>query len=305
MTLEEIFKENKAVQFGIERYYYSPIETRDWDLENVTPSYLVVEEKIIDERTWVHTIQELAQYLQEKYPKSIQELLNYRVDWSKASIYSETKSINNMVSIQPNLYVSVNFTARHSGWFIQDLLTFYNIDKNDCFLIVHKPPRAEPAEVQKVVESQLIDEFKLFLVTKGLCDDKIDNIVRGIKSINKLLDKMNCSYNNFFLFDNLNLLSTIKSRLFQEKYKFVVWNEKQDAFARECLSHLTNFFNNKKRTWEEAKNDNIFELIFIKPNGKAVTVDIRHIEKLKEKISNDFEVQEDSIWSQIVFEDNT
>lgn len=276
MDLKELYKKYHVTQFGLERFYASSLKDRFWDEDFVTPYYLFVEDIIIKDRSWVNIIKQLAQYLQTKYPKPLSELFEYRTDWSKGAIFSDHAFITNVKEIAPGLFVSVNFTSLHSVWIIQDLLNLYNVDLDDCLLIVHKPPRAEPSEIQKALEKDTIKNFKDYLKEQGCDDDKADKIIRCIKVYSTYLDKLNYSYNNFFLIDNAVTLSNYKAKFFQELYKVARLTEGQIKTAHKCLDYYTNYFSERKKGWTYMKKVTKMELEFLKPNGKKVVVDVTH-----------------------------
>jgi len=284
MSLEALLKKYQAVQYVIGRYYYCSLDSRPWILDFTTPFLLIVEEESFFEKAWTKLIKDLAVYLQQKYPKTKQELLEFRTEWSKASIYSEIKSFTNMVELEPTLYLSVNYTALHSAWFVQDLLDFYSIDKNDCLLIVHKPPKAEPMEIQIALEESVIEDFKMYLQHKGLDMEKSERIVKGLKAVNRIMAKTNYSYNNFFLFDNINFFSTYKSKFMQEKEKYALLTEKQKNAIRRYLDYLAGYFINKRNIWEATHLLCNEDLTFTKPNGKIVKTTVIDILEEDENI---------------------
>ena len=252
---------------GLERRYVISTMERRYDLENVTPFELVflvptkwekepdsyippLMNKKIESRSWTQLIKELVIYLQEKSPKSKEVLLEYRTDWSKAPIFTTGKAIDNMVKIDGDLYCNINHTATHSSWLIGDLLRLY--DLNLGFIIVHRPPEAEPEEIKKEIGDMRRKEFKEYLISVyGKSEESANKIIKNIDVLNKILVKMGTSYNDFFLFDSTVMLSTYKSKVLLNIRKYVAWEEKQIEKAKRYLDYLSNYYT---KVMKEAKN---------------------------------------------------
>lgn len=274
MDLKELYKKYHIISDGLQRKYVIDVCERRFDLDFVTPIEIVIivpsdwcgerlefgiecapiYQKRIENRSWVQLLKELVIYLQGKAPKEKEELLTYRTDWSKAAIFSETKTIDNMVEIEENLYFSVNYTATHSSWIIGDLLTFYGIKEG--YLVVHRTPNAEPKEVREAVGKIRREEFKRMLMYwLGKDKEKADRIIRSFDVFNKILVKMGTSYNDFFLFDETLALSNYKARLLKDYYKYTKWDEKQLKAAQKYLDYLTDFYTKLKKTSKKSHTE--------------------------------------------------
>lgn len=182
MGLEELYKKYHVLSDGLQRRYIINTNERRYDLEYATPIELHIcvnrewenpnDESILIttnpkyhvfmSRSWVQLLRTLATYLQDKAPKTIDELVDYRTEWSKAPIFSRTKTIDNMVEISEGLYFSVNYTAVHSTWIIGDLLNFYGVGFG--VLVIHKTPKYEPKEITDEIDSLRRKEFKEYLM---------------------------------------------------------------------------------------------------------------------------------------------
>ena len=268
MSLEELYEKHHVLTDGLQRRYVINTNERRYDLDFVTPIELVIlvpreweEEssfiispavvnKKFENRAWVQILKELVIYLQSKSPKTKEELLAFRTDWSKAPIFSDFKSIDNMVEIGEGLYFSVNYTATHSTWVIGDLLNFYDVGLG--YIVVHRTPAAEPQEIRDEIGRIRRIEFKGFLMSNcGKDEEKANKIVKNFEVLNKILGKMGTSYNDFFLFDETLSMSNYKAKLLKDSYKYVSWNESQLKTVRKYLDYLTDYYT---KVMKESKN---------------------------------------------------
>ena len=139
---------------------------------------------------------------------------------------------------------------------------------DDCLLVVHKSPKAESAYVRSAVEQYMKDEFKDFLINrKNKNNESASKIINSFNLFNKLLEKNNTSYNNFFLFDNPQLLSNYKSSFIKNSLKYVNWDEKQQLMVKKYLNYLTEFYTFLIEKTEVKEREESKQLIFTKPNG--------------------------------------
>ena len=274
MDLKELFKKYNILTDGLQRRYVINAFERKYDLDYVTPieiGILVPNEweqtisdagivykgsyhKVFENRSWVQILKELVIYLQSKEPKTKEDLIAYRTDWSKAAIFSASKTIDNMVEIEDGLFFSVNYTATHSTWIIGDLLSFYGIKYG--YIVVHRTPAAEPKEIREVVGRIRREEFKEYLCLHcGKTEERADKIVKNFETLNKILNKMGTSYNDFFLFDETLALSNYKAKLLKDLYKYVSWDDKQIKVVQTYLDYLTNFYTRLKKESKGNKED--------------------------------------------------
>ena len=273
MKLEELYSKYHIISDGLQRRYIQAVNERRYDLDYVTPIELVIlvdrnwEEdngdliispsvvnKRFESRSWVQLLKEMVTYLQNKSPKSKEELLAYRTDWSKAPIFSDSKSIDNMVEIENELFFSVNYTATHSTWIIGDLLEFYGISVG--YLVLHRTPISEPKEVREEVGKVRREEFKDYLIAfKGKDEEKASKIVKNFDALNKVLAKMGTSYNDFFLFDDTLALSNYKSRMLKDYPKYIQWNESQVKTVQRYLDYITHYYTKAMKEAKKHKED--------------------------------------------------
>ena len=266
MELNDLYKKHRVLSDGFQRRYIISTLERRYDLEHATPFELLilvpkvwedpslegtivypnVTQKKFENRAWTQLLKEFVAYSLQHIQMLDDDLISFRTDWSKAPIFSKTKTIDNMVEIREGLFFSVNYTAMHSTWIIGDLMKLFGL--NYGFLIVHRPPEAEPSDIKEEVGRVRREEFKRFLMVKyGKTEEKADKIVKNFESLNKLLVRMGTSYNDFFLFDDATALSNYKVKLLKDYYKYVSWDENQMKTVRRYLDYLTDFYTKIKK----------------------------------------------------------
>lgn len=147
----------------------------------------------------------------------------------------------NYSPIFDGLFINTNHTALHSVWFIQDLLDFYLVNKEDTYLLIKRPPSIEPKEVKQYVKNEIKQCFFEYLKEKEYDDNFANKVIKGIESLNKFLLGISKTYNDFFLFDNTLVLSNYKSRLLKEINNNPNWNEAQTQTAKKYLDIYTCF----------------------------------------------------------------
>ncbi len=266
----DLFQKYGFLTDGFARQYVSHVKERKYDFENTTPNKLqILVPEVWDNpssygvnsalhtfetSSWLRLIETLFNYLQSKSPKSREELLEFRTDWSKALIFADYKAFNNMVQVG-ELYMSVNFTATHSAWFIGDLLNFYGI--NTGYIFVHRSPIAEPNEILERVLNERKEGFKKYLIFKcGKSVESADKIIAAFdNSFNKILQKMSSSYYNYFLLDSTMYLSNLKSKMLIDINKYVVWSDSKKEVARRYLDYYSNYCTTLMKEAKKHKED--------------------------------------------------
>ena len=119
-----LFEKYGFLTNGLNRQYFSCVTERKYNFEKTVPNQLVivvpnewddsgvkqkgVSPHMFATNSWLRLIESLVNYLQAKAPKQKEELLIFRTDWSRASIFSETKTINNMIKVC-DLFMNVNY----------------------------------------------------------------------------------------------------------------------------------------------------------------------------------------------------
>ena len=268
-SLENALEKNNVLTDGLERRYVQDVFEKRLDMDGVTPIMLAIlkspewgtgtgfcfhENPIrydFENRSWVGLLEEVANYLQENEPKTNEELLNFRVDWTSAVIFSEKKSLANMARLDCGLYLNLNHGAIHSSWLVGELLSFYGI--NYGTLVVHRPSRSEPQEVVEALKGVRLRGFKNYLLGKvGVSDEKADKIVNTINGVfNRILKQVTSYFDDFFLFDSVSYLSNYKTKAMEYMVLNTNFTEGQLNTAKKYLGYLTDYFTT---LYKESKN---------------------------------------------------
>lgn len=182
----------------------------------------------------------LFKYLQEKHPKTKDELLEYRTDWTRAAIFRTEKTTTNSVLVDENLWMSHNFTGSHYVWIIQDLLKFFYPNLDNYTFTIRVPSLNEPEEIKQYFKNDIIEKFKAFLREKGKNVNSISTIIKNIEKVNAILQEMNIATNDFFLIDDLVIFKCTKARVFEYLRKRQMMNDDQIGIANHSLNYLYN-----------------------------------------------------------------
>ena len=78
-----VFEKYGVILKNKERFYTESLSERDYYLEGATPVYLMIDDNFISDHSWNGIVPKIANYLQKKSPKKLDELLEYRTNWSK------------------------------------------------------------------------------------------------------------------------------------------------------------------------------------------------------------------------------
>ena len=113
MEAKELFAKYNCVTDGLKRNYMMSVNERRYDMESTEPVELSIHvDRSWDypgddsksfaihrftNNSWIRLIEAVALYLQEKAPKTKEELLAFRTEWSDAIIFSDYKAFTNMV----------------------------------------------------------------------------------------------------------------------------------------------------------------------------------------------------------------
>lgn len=242
LTLGEIGKKYNIVFNGIARYYRQSITNREYSGDFSCPYLIAASNFYTYEKSWGKALTQFVEFYYQKHHVSKQKLLDFKVGWTKTPIFSAEKYMSNQVKIDDGLFLSINFTGLHFVWLFQDLISFFNLDQNNCFFLIHRAPKFEPLEVQEYFEKTVKEKFINYLMKRGLSEEYSNKVANGIKSLNRLLDKMNTSFNNFYLFDDRQYLYNYKWKLLKDYPKYVSWTDKQLNTAKKYLDYYADFF---------------------------------------------------------------
>ena len=231
---------------GHKRYYIEDLTQRDYYLQNTTPYQFMIDNKVIESGSWVNMLKEIVTYLIEKYPKTEQELFDFRCDWTKAEIFTPTIKTN-YKQINDRLFINTNHTALHSCWLIQDLIKFFGIDINRVHLLIHKSPCAESENIRNEIEREFIKGFKDYIVNDlGKSTKFADRVVYYTLTIlNKILKAISPSYINFFLFDNRQILFNY-SKIVKNKIDNGIYTDEEKRRLNICFKLINDYYKKEK-----------------------------------------------------------
>lgn len=230
------------ITHGINRTYNVPINKRVYGYERANLELLKVEEFEIHKEPWNKVLVQLVTFLQKKHNKTKNELLDFKITWAKGVIFDTKKFQINCAEIEPGLWFNNSYASNHAIMLIQDLISFYKLKESDCKFVVHLPCMSEPLEVIKYFKGETIRNFQLYLLDENLSETAVQNVIRGIEMLNKVLVKLNLGSNDFFLVDNRAALSNMKSKcLFYCKDKGLL-KDKKLKLAEKFLNYYSKFF---------------------------------------------------------------
>lgn len=228
---------------GKKRYYYEDLSKRDYNLENTRPFLLSIDGYELSESSWVELIRNLSAYLIGIKPDYKNNILNFKVDWTKAKIFTKNKIVNSKM-IDKNLYVNCNHTALHSCWLVQDLLKYFEIDLKKVKFLIFRPSGAEPEEVKEKIIEKRKEEFSLYLeISESLNEDEIEMVIYNIENeINEILRQISNSYDNFFLFDDFVMAYNYSERCLKILNNSLEYDYESKEILRYCLKCIINFY---------------------------------------------------------------
>ena len=187
---------------GSKRYYVENLMVRDFALENTVPHTFDVLGQTIQESSWGNLLVKTVDLLLANVGKTEEELLGFRVRWSKKAMFSVVNRTNHK-PLRCGMFLCCNNTALHSCWLLQDLLDFFGVDKSTVRLVIHRSPAAEPKAVIEYMRGEFEKGFRIYLRDfHQKAEEAIDEIIGTVdKVLNAFLAETSPSYNDFFLFD--------------------------------------------------------------------------------------------------------
>ena len=228
---------------GKRRYYIEDLTQRDYSLENTTPYTFEILGNVIEEHAWGELLRATTMTLLESFPGFEEKLYSFRCPWSKAVMFKPDVGTNYKL-VSSKIYINCNHTALHSCWFLQDLLDFFNVDKSQVKLVIHRSPAAEPKEVKEYIEKRFKKDFVNFLeLAYGKDAEYAQKVLDNIdKYLNPRLAKMSKSYNSFFLFDDVPTFSNYAKKVKEVVYKDFQTNEKALKVLNKYIKYLIEFY---------------------------------------------------------------
>jgi hypothetical protein len=229
------------------RYYEFDMTNLLPSLEHTVPYFFKYNDIEIYSSAWNKLTLDILSAIDEKNPKSDEELLSIRYPWTKTDIFSSVKRTN--YSQFKSLYLNTNHTSSHAMLNIQGLLKAYNIPLEKCYCLIKRHFVAEPLEVIEDIRTESISLFSLFLQLKGYTNEKISMIISKFEKINKILAKVSPGYNDFFLFDDHNTFFNYKIHVLEwlEKRQYSE-QDKTYRVIKKCLELIDGFYKAKRIT---------------------------------------------------------
>lgn len=239
--MNQFYEKYGLITHGISRTYKVPTLDRVYGFERATVSYIKIEDFKLKDCSWKKAIFEVGKYLQVKHKLPVEELYSFSVDWTTGLIYQDHKFQINCEQIAPDIWFNIGYASTHGIWLIQELIKLYKINPDDCEIIVHLPSMSEPEEVIKYYKELLLSNFKSYLLDEHLSEDTCGSVIRGIQTLNKVLVKLNCGANDFFLMDDRQTLSLYKSKVLAYCRDYGIFKGKQLDLAKRFLDYYSNF----------------------------------------------------------------
>jgi len=210
-------------------------------LDYTVPFYFEYENIKIYENSWNRLTEDILIAIDCLNPKTTEELLKFKYEWSKQDVFSKTQQVN--FTFFKGIYLNTNHSATRAFMNIKYLLTKYNVDLSKCILIIRKHPAAENIEVKTYYRNNTIEEFTRFLQLNNKSQKTIDSIIRTIETLNKVLKMLSTSFNDFFLFENEYYLFQKAQEQTLEKCKRIYYGrEKNIEIAKYALNYLEIFY---------------------------------------------------------------
>ena len=237
----EVF-ENVVFQ-GKRRYYIEDLTERDYSLENTTPYQLEIMGKVIEEHAWGLLLCKTAGLLLEFFPNYINKIFDFRCPWSKAAMFTPEQKTNYKLVVE-GVYINCNHTALHSCWFLQDMFDFFQVNKAEVGLLIHRPSSAEPKNVKEYIEKRFKKNFAHYIcVHYNKTDEYAQKTISNIeKYLNPMLKTVSKSYTNFFLFDDNATMSNYVKKVRENITKNMRFDDKTKKILNKYLDYLVEFY---------------------------------------------------------------
>lgn len=237
----EIFE--NVVFDGERRYYIQDLTERSYSLENCTPYQIEIDDIVIEEHSWGILLCKMTRDLLKKYPQKEIDIFAFRTDWSKQEIFLPTPKTNSK-EVKPGLYINCNHTALHSCWLLQQILDYFEVNKSNVRLLIHKPCGSEPIKVREYIIKRFKSGFVEFLISQyHKSPEKAEKALNIIeKHLNPMLCKISKTYTNFFLFDDKYILSNYIKTLSEKINKNLLLKENVRVGLCKYLEYIKAYY---------------------------------------------------------------
>lgn len=250
MSIEEKYN---IVYDNNRRYYVFDMLTKIPILDNTVPYLFKYKDIEIYESSWNKMTVRILKEIDERNPKSNDELLSIKYFWSKQDVFTTVKKTNHTPF--RDLFLNTNHSSTHAMMSIQCLLKEYNIDPSDCYFLIRRHPVSEPSEVRQFFRSKTINDFSRMMKLKGFASDRINTVIKNYDFINKFLNKVSIGFTDFFLFDDYYYFTNYKVKTLEEVEKRFAITDKTYVAVKRCLGYLDDYYKNKDfYIWLEQNN---------------------------------------------------
>ena len=245
MFCMDIFEKHNLKIINNKRYYEFDFSKKiySYELENTIPYLFKYRELVVETSKWNQLALQIVSYLYEKEPKTDEELLSIRYDFSNSPVFSREKKTN--FSVFNHLFLNTNHSAGHAFRSIQTILLFFGVDLSECYFLIRRHIVAEPAEVKAYFRNHTMLQYKKFLEYKGFDNVKIRSLLKNIDTLAPYLTKMKTAFNDFYLFDDFYYFTSYKGKFLEYIRDKYALNEK---FIKACevnLGYLESFYKNR------------------------------------------------------------
>ncbi len=239
-----ILEEKYDIYYINDKRYYVEAMNKSLILENTIPYMFEYKDIRIYDTAWNRITVKILEAIDALNPKSDEELLSLKYDWSNTVVFSRDK-LTNFLPFK-NIYLNTNHTAVHAGMNIQFLLSTYGIPLDECKMHIRRHPQSEPKEAKEYFKNITISGFKKVLMLIGLSQKGIDTIIGNIEIFNKkFLIEVSKGFNDFFLFDDYYYFVNYKQKTIDYINKKFYGTPYVEA-AERGLGYLDVYYKNKK-----------------------------------------------------------
>lgn len=227
------------------RYYELNMNEKiyGYELENTIPYLFKYKDFVVQTSKWNQLSLEVIRYVNDLNPKSSEELVSMKYDFSKASVFSYEKKTN--FSPFNNIFLNTNHTAGHQFRSLQTILINYNVNLDECYFLIRRHIKAEPIEVKNYFRNITMKQYEEYLLLKGYDDVKANVLIGNIDLLNKVLTSMNTAFNDFYLFDDYYYFTNYKSNFFKYVNSKYFSNEKFVKNIEANLELLDSFYKSR------------------------------------------------------------
>jgi len=241
---KNILKANNIILIDYKHYYQENLNERNFYLEGSSPYLFEIGNNKFFDNSWGHLLESVSNFLISNKEKSINELLNIKLDWTKQPLFIKKRELAaHKGPLVNELYINTNHTSIHLCWILQDLLKEFNVKLGECKLIIKKQPRHEKSEVRNYFYNKNIEMLKTYLIEKqGYDNDHMNKIITLILDLDKIFNKEYRNYWSLLLLESKQKFALLKSRLLKFLKREYVYNKDVVNSAKMVLDLLTNFY---------------------------------------------------------------